>query len=159
MTKKKELITYEIKSAFNDYCMRELKLDVTEDDKVFYIDTNEIIKYNDKFLKYPENEYANIRPDEIEFNLLKNTRIMESLLSRFLDEYQHRNGIEITSILQSPNAGGDGYCALTYLQNGKTLEYRSDNFKNESLRMFNLVTKLNNTSHLYDFKFFDIVEE
>ena len=84
---------------------------------------------------------------------------MESLLSRFLDDYQRRNNIEITSILQSPNPGGDGYCAFTYLCNGKTLEYRSDSFKNESLRMFNLITKLNNTSHLYDFSIFDIVEE
>ena len=159
MAKKKELITYDIKCGFNDFCMRELKLDITDDDKVYYMDTNEILKYNDKFLKYPESEYTNIRPDEIEFNLLKNTRIMESLLSRFLDDYQRRNNIEITSILQSPNPGGDGYCAFTYLCNGKTLEYISDNFKNESLRMFNLITKLNNTSHLYDFSIFDIVEE
>lgn len=158
--KKKDIITQDLKCAFNDFCMRELKLDITDDDKVFYIDTNEILKYNDKFLKYPEDEYTIIRPDEIEFNLLKNSRIMDSLLSRFLDEYQHRVGIEITSVFQStPNKGVDGYCAFTYLQNGKNVEYRSDNFKNESVRMFNLVTKLNNTSHLYDFEQFDVVEE
>ena len=158
--KKKDIITQDLKCAFNDFCMRELKLDITDDDKVFYIDTNEILKYNDKFLKYPEDEYTIIRPDEIEFNLLKNSRIMDSLLSRFLDEYQHRVGIEITSVFQStPHTGVDGYCAFTYLQNGKNVEYRSDNFKNESVRMFNLVTKLNNTSHLYDFEQFDVVEE
>ena len=54
MAKKKELITYDIKCGFNDFCMRELKLDITDDDKVYYMDTNEILKYNDKFLKYPE---------------------------------------------------------------------------------------------------------
>ena len=51
--KKKDIITQDLKCAFNDFCMRELKLDITDDDKVFYIDTNEILKYNDKFLKYP----------------------------------------------------------------------------------------------------------
>lgn len=157
---KKNIITQDLKCGFNDFCMRELKLDVTDDDKVYYSDTNEILKYNDKFLKYPENEYATFRSDEIEFNLLKNARIMDSLLSRFLDEYQHRTGIEITSVYQSTRAkGADGYCGFTYIENGKNVEYKSDEFRNESVRMFNLITKLNHTTHLYDFKQFDIVEE
>lgn len=159
-TKKKQIITQDLKCAFNDFCMREMKLDVTDDDKVYDMNTDTILKYNDKFLKYPENEYTAIRPDEIEFNLLKNSRIMDSLLSKFLDDYQHRVGIEITSVFQSTPVRGDyGYCAFTYLQNGKNVEFRSNNYKNESLRMFNLITKLNHTEHLYEFDQFDIVEE
>ena len=48
---------------------------------------------------------------------------------------------------------------IKYIENGKTKEIRSDDFMNECLRMFNLITKLNHTSHLYDFEIFDIMEE
>ena len=34
-TKKKQIITQDLKCAFNDFCMREMKLDVTDDDKVY----------------------------------------------------------------------------------------------------------------------------
>ena len=158
--KKKNIITTDLKIAFNDYCMREMGLDITEDNRLYHIDSETILKYNDKFLKYPEDEYIMLRPDEIELNLLKNTRIMDSLLSIYLNEYQQRACIEITSTFQSTQTRGEsGYCAFTYNVNGKNKEFRSDYFRNESVRMFNLITKLNKTSHLYDFNKFDIVED
>ena len=84
---------------------------------------------------------------------------MDSLLSSFLDEYQQRSNIERFSVFQSTHdKGATGYCGFKYMQNGKIKEQKSDDFINESLRMFNLITKLNHTSHLYDFKMFDIVE-
>ena len=166
MAKKKQKIIQEIpeniKIAFNDFCIRELKLDVSDDDRLCRIDETDnsitLIKYNDKFLKCPD-EYTIIRGDELELNLLKNVRIMDSLLSSFLNDYQQRVGIEITSVFQSTHdKGATGYCGFKYIQNGKIKEQKSDDFINESLRMFNLITKLNHTSHLYDFKMFDIVE-
>ena len=95
MAKKKQKIIQEIpeniKIAFNDFCIRELKLDVSDDDRLCRIDETDnsitLIKYNDKFLKCPD-EYTIIRGDELELNLLKNVRIMDSLLSSFLDEYE-----------------------------------------------------------------------
>ena len=82
------------------------------------------------------------------------------LLSSFLNDYQQRVGIEITSVFQSTHdKGSTGYCGFKYIENGKTKEIRSDDFMNECLRMFNLITKLNHTSHLYDFEIFDIMEE
>lgn len=160
ITKNTNVITTDLKISFNDFCMREMKLDITEDGRLYMMDTDTILIYNEKFLKYPEDEYTLIRPNEIELNLLKNARIMDSLLSMFLDEYQRRAGIEISSIFQSTqNKGDKGYCGFIYIKDGKNSEFRSDIFKNESLRMFNLITKLNHTSHLYDFNMFDIVED
>lgn len=157
-----EEIPQDIKIAFNEFCIRELKLDISDDDKLCKIDEMDnsitLIKYNDKFLKCPD-EYTIVRGDEIELNLLKNVRIMDSLLSSFLNDYQQRVGIEITSVFQSTHdKGSTGYCGFKYIENGKTKEIRSDDFMNECLRMFNLITKLNHTSHLYDFEIFDIME-
>ena len=56
------------------------------------------------------------------------------------------------------NKGVKGYTLFTYIENGVTKEYRSDMFINESVRTLNLITKLNKSSHLYDFNEFDIVE-
>ena len=39
---------------------------------------------------------------------------------------------------------------------GEIKEIRSDGFENESVRIFNLICKINKTEHLYDFNKFDV---
>lgn len=162
MRKKQNIITLDLKISFNDICMREMGLDVTDDDKMYlyHVDTETILKYNEKFLKYPEDEYTLFRSDEIELNLLRNSRIMDSLVSRYLHDFLMMKNIEITAFYHSTAERGKmGYCAFTYMLNGASEEYKSKEFKNESVRMLYLVCRLNKSTHLYDFNMFDIVED
>ena len=83
---------------------------------------------------------------------------MDTLANNFIMKYAMRNGIDVNGVFQVGNKGVKGYTLFTYIENGVTKEYRSDMFINESVRTLNLITKLNKSSHLYDFNEFDIVE-
>ena len=48
---------------------------------------------------------------------------------------------------------------MNYEKDGKVLSIKSSPFKNESVRVFNLICKINKTEHLYDFDEMDIVIE
>lgn len=155
-------ITHDLIVNFNDIVMRELGLDITDDDKVYDMDTNTILQFNEKFIIYSEVEFPALRADQIELNLLENSRLMHTLFGVYLNKYAMRKGIEVTSYYQSSttsNKSGSGYMAFTAIVNGVNTETKSDNFLNESVRAFNLICKLNGTSHLYDFNMFDIIDE
>ena len=51
-----------------------------------------------------------------------------------------------------------GYFTLSYVDiaTGECKELKSDVFMNESVRILNFITKINMTSHLYDFDEFDV---
>ena len=48
----RESTLLKLKIGFNDIVMRELGLDITEDDHIYDMDTNTIIQINEKFIKY-----------------------------------------------------------------------------------------------------------
>lgn len=157
---KPKIITQELKLLFNERCMREFKLDCDEDTGLLCdYDTEELFYYNEKYIKVPEDDTIYLEQNEIELDFIRNPRLMEIFVKRFLEQYQARTGIYVNSTYQSTSTLGErGYYAISYLQNGVTREFASDMFFNESVRMFNLVCKLNNTAHMYDFNTFDILE-
>ena len=158
--KKVKEITFEQKCIFNDYCMRELGLNLDDNDRLVDDDTQSILQYREKFIKYQEDECVPNRPDEVEMDLLRNPRLMGILFGIYLEKFSERKGIEITSQFQSTSIRGEvGNTGITWIINGKNETFWSDAFRNESVRIFNLICKLNNTVHLYDFKEFDIIEE
>ena len=61
------------KMRFNDICMREYGLDITEeDDYVYDMDTESILQFKEKFIKYCEECNPYLKPNEIEFkNVIK----------------------------------------------------------------------------------------
>ena len=76
------------KIRFNDICMREYGLDITEeDDYVYDIDTESIFSFKEKFIKYCEDFNPYLKPNEVEFNLLENSRMMEAIFAGFLVKY------------------------------------------------------------------------
>lgn len=154
---KKKVITDELRIRFNDICMRELSLDITEDDKVFDMDTNTIIVYKDKYLKYYNGPYDKIRSNEIRFNLLENSNLLLVVFSVFLEKYSQAEGVYISSYYQSAMKGENGYAAFCKEINGGSEEIHSDLFINESVRILNLICKVNGTTNRYDFDMFDIV--
>lgn len=148
---------FNLESAFNDMVMRELGLDLDENNHVVSMDTMEIFQIKDKFIKYKENEYDQVYFNEIELNLLENPRMMEILYGIWLNRREAGRGIEITSIYQSQIRGSNkGFFVTTYMYNGESDEAKSDVFINESVRVFNLITKIRHTDHLYDFAKYDI---
>lgn len=157
MAQKKINIT-EIKVNFNDISMRELRLDIDENDHIYDMDTESIYMIKEKYIKYSEDEYPNIMRDEIDMNLIENPRLMEILFGTWIVKWATRKQVEITSFYQSTIRGSNkGFFVMTYIDaNGETQEMKSDVYINESVRIFNLISKLNHTSHMYDLTKLDI---
>lgn len=76
---KKKVNLFDLKVRFNDVVMRELGLDTTDDDYLYNVDTESILQIKEKFIKYVDNEYFILKPNEIELNLIENPRLMELL--------------------------------------------------------------------------------
>lgn len=154
---KKRQNLFELKSIFNDIVMREMGLDINDDNHVYNMDTNELFMIKDRYLKYLETEYDPIGHNEIELNLLENPRLMEILYGIWIQRRSAARGYEVTSYYLSNIRGSNkGFFVMTYAVNGKSSETRSEVFVNESLRIFNMITKINHTAHMYDFSRFDI---
>lgn len=147
----------ELKIDFNDICMREMGLDINDMSFLYIMDTLEVIQIKEKYVKYSEEQYPMLRRNEIDLNLIENARLMETLTYSYLIRMLVST-IKIVSISQNPIKGTDkGMCVLSYEKNGEIKEIRSDGFKNESVRIFNLICKINKTDHLYDFNRYDVV--
>ena len=157
----KKVITPQLVERFNDICMREFGFDVEENGHLYSMDTNEIFVYKDKLLKYCDEEDKIVRSNEIELNFLENSRLLEAIFGKYIARYATKYIVYINSFYQSTSIHGErGYIACSYVgQNGIVSEIRSDEFLNESVRIFNLLCKLNNTCSMYDFEMFDILTE
>ena len=154
---KKKINMFEIKNNFNDIVMRELGLDIDDNGHLYDMNTQYIYCIKDKFIRYLEGEYDSLNHNEMDMNLIENPRLMEILFGTWIPKWGERKGVSITSYYQSAVRGSSkGFFVMTYLVNGEVKDMRSDVFINESLRIFNLITKINHTSHMYDTSQFDI---
>lgn len=152
---KRELHLLNLKMGFNDIAMRELGLDITDDDYIYDMDTETIIQINEKFIKYSDLVDPILKFNEIDLNLIENPKLMENLVLKYLTD--HINN-KIVSLSQSLIAGSNkGYFEMAYLKNNEVMKMKSDPYKNESVRILNLICKINKTVHLYDFNKYDIV--
>jgi len=152
MTKKEKdaLILYNAKIDFNDIICRELGLSVDDNDHVVDVDLESVLMINDKFIKYSDDQYPKLFHNEIDLNLIENPRLTEILFGRWVSRRAQSKGIEITSMYQSAIRGSNkGFFVVTYNVGSEPREKRSDVFVNESLRILNLICKLNHTEHLY----------
>ena len=145
-----------IKLDFNDICLREMGLDVEEDNNhVYDIEDGSVLVVTDKFIRYfYEDEDIKVAHNEIELNLIENPRLMEVMFNHYMVKYAAKKGWNVTSIYQSNNIGSsNGIFVITYIEEysntGETKNLQSDSFLNESLRIFNLICKLNHRTHLY----------
>ena len=160
MSKKKKTITLAMEIGFNDMVMQEMGLDINDHDHIYDEEDEVIIQYDGCYLKYYDTDYIDLRPDEIKFNLIRNARLMDTLVARYIDKFCIRHGVQLSTYHQVGGfRGAKGYAAITYVENGVSKEIRSDELVNESVRLFNLVCKINGTDDWYDFEKFDIVEE
>lgn len=147
----------EIKINFNDIVMREFGLDVDDEDHVYDMDTESVYQIKGKYLKYSEDVYPVIGAHEIDMNLIENPRLMEILFGTWIVKWAQRKNVEVTSFSHVQMRGSNkGYFVMTYVKDNEKFDFKSDVFLNESLRIFNLVTKLNHRDHMYDVSQFDI---
>lgn len=157
----KKVITPELVEHFNDICMREFLFDVDEHGHLYDMVTYEIFVYKDKFLKYCDEEDKIVRSNEIELNLLENSRLLNVLFGTFINNYAERHQVDINSFYQSTSIHGErGYMACSYVGKDNIIkEIRSNNYLNESVRILNLLCKINKSEMRYDFDAFDILTE
>ena len=147
----KEEQMHEIKIDFNNIVLREFKLGLDDYDHLYDKETNSIYQISERYIKYSEDMVPMLHVNEIDFNVIENPRLMEILFGMWVSKWEQRNGTKVTSYYQSAIRGSKkGFFVLTYLVDGATKEFKSDVFVNESMRIFNLVCKLNHTDHLYD---------
>ena len=150
----------EMKMNLNDIFLRELGFDITEDnDYIYDMDDGTVFQINEKFIKYTDDiPYPTLRSDEIDFNTLENYRMAESLFSVYIFKLAKRKGFEVVGYTQSLIKGSKkGRFVLDYKTAGKIVSKESDPFENESVRVLNLICKINKTEHLYPFEDLDII--
>lgn len=147
----------DLKIRFNDAVMRELGIDLTDEGYLFDMDTETVFQIKEKYIKYCEVDDPYLRHDEIEMNLLENPRLTETLIIPFMHNFCARKNIALQSVAQVPVPGSKkGFFVMYYSINGETKDVKSDPFVNESVRIFNLITKMNKTTHMYQFDKFDV---
>lgn len=152
MTKKEQKL-FELKLTFNDIAMREMGLDVDEEDHVYDIETESVYTIKDKFIKYSDEPYPTLMHNEMDLNLLENPRLMEILFGMWIQRRAERKGIEITSYYPALVQGSNrGFFVLTYIVYDEPREKKSDVFVNESVQIFDLICKINHTTHIYKAK-------
>lgn len=157
MAKKKKNDLFKIALIFNDAFMRETGLDIDDNDHVYNMETDSALVIKDKFLKYRDYEYPVLNGNEIDFNLLENPKLCETLANMWLHDNINN---DILSLDQCAIPGSrKGAFVLSYLKNGKIENIKSDAFLNESVRVFNLICKITKRTHLYDFESMDIIIE
>lgn len=157
MARKKKNDLFRTMLIFNDAFMRETGLDIDDNDHVYNMETDSALVIRDKFLKYREYEYPVLNGNEIDFNLLENSKLCESLANMWL--HDHINN-EILSLDQCIIPGSSkGTFVLSYIKNGRVENIKSDAFLNESVRVFNLLCKITKRTHLYDFESMDVIIE
>lgn len=143
----------DLKIDFNDICMREMGIDITDEGYIYSMDTESIITIKEKYIKYSDYLYPVLKHNEIDLNLIENSRLMESIAVMYISS---RISNRIISFSQCPIDGTNkGRFVMYYDKNGEVKEYTSDPFINESTRIFNMICKLNKTSHLYRFDKYD----
>ena len=97
----KKLSLLDIKIRFNDICMRELGLDIDENDHIYDMDSQTIYTIKEKFIKYSEEEIPLLNLDEMDLNLIENPRLMETLFGYWVEARAKSKNLEITSFYQS----------------------------------------------------------
>lgn len=149
----KEMELFELSVMFNDYAMRELGLDIDDGNHIYDADELSILQIDGKFIKYFDDIYDKeyLKSNEIELNLIDNPRLMEYLSIRYIrNKICEPKGVNFVSVSQEVAPGSDkGYFTLAYETSGQIKNKDSDSFVNESLRIFNLICKLNKTEHMY----------
>ena len=107
----KKINMLELKINFNDVCMRELGLDIDDNNHIYDMDTESIYKMKDRFIKYSEDEYPVLAHDEIDLNLIENPRLMEILFGTWIIKWKNsriargQNIQDISSFYQSAIRG------------------------------------------------------
>ena len=154
---KKKIDLFKIKLTFNDAFMRETGLDIDDNDHIYDMDKQEVLQIKEKFIKYCEYEYPVLNHNEIDLNLIENPRLTEMLAFKWLTDHIAN---EIVSLDQTIITGSNkGRFVMSYVKNGQTTNMKSEAFVNESVRILNLLTKINKTEHLYNFDQWDITIE
>lgn len=150
MARKKKVNLLELKMRFNDIFMREAGLDYDpkNNNHVYTIEPFSFLAINEKFLKYGEFEYPVLNHNEIDFNLLENPKLCESLFMMWATD--HINN-EIVGMQQCIIPGSEkGYFVMSFVKEGRTTDIKSEAFINESVRIFNLLCKILHREHLYE---------
>lgn len=153
-------ITDELRIRFNQFCTTELGFDIDEQtERLYDLDTDELVVINEKFIKDYEGEYSDIRyyANDTKLLLLDNAGLLTALFMIYLGKF---NGtMDVLTFQHSTSTKGDSgkfSCTIKGV-NGINEIIESDSFMNESVRIFNIICKINKTVMRYNFKEFDVL--
>lgn len=136
---------------FGDLTLREIGLDVNEDNHIVDEETGMPILMKGKFLKYNHGPAKRVTRDEINYDPLNNSKLMNMLFGYYSDK------------LESEGSRGIDMCASAITPNGKQVlkvktgddSIQSNPYYNESVRLMDVICKLNDSGEdvsKYDFK-------
>lgn len=153
---------FKLKNGFNNYCMREMGFDIDENDYLVDPDEELVLTIKGKYIKYNDEILDPIMKfDELDLNLLENSRLFSTLFQVYITKYMKSHPeVEVVGYHQSNLKGSNsGVFCLNYKLNGDNTIHKleSEIFKNNSVRIFNLICKLNERTSLYDFNRLDVI--
>lgn len=158
-----DYVTDDLREAFNDVCMKEMGLDITDTDLIYDIDTNSILQIDGMYLKYCASEYDQINPNmEIRFSLIEDPKLMAYLTTWYCEKVINSINCKLLGLNHYiiDNNTYRGYATLTVQPNynvyyngeivgyGCIREIRSGNYINESVRLLSLICNLNGKSNI-----------
>lgn len=164
-----DYVTDELREAFNDLCLREMGLDLTENDLVYDVESNTIMQFDGMYLRYCDSKYTIINEaTDIRFDLIDNAKLMNILASWYCSKELAKRGYRVLGMNQyiTNKNTYSGYLTLSIegsmgTYNGTAIgrvnlqDIRSGEFINESVRLLSLVCTINGTAEMYDLKQLD----
>lgn len=167
-----DYVTDDLREIFNDVCLREMGLDITNEGLVYDTESNTIMQFDGLFLKYCPSKYTIINQSlEVRFTLIENPKLMSMLASWYCTKELTKKGYKVLGLNQyivNPQKYL-GYVTLAIEPNSPAMKYNgqiaayisvkdiaSDSYVNESVRLLSLICKVNGTSEMYDLSALDV---
>lgn len=127
---------------FGDLTLRELGLEVDKDNYIVDQDTGNLLTVKDKKIKYNSETIFRLNKDEISYDPLNNSRLMNHLFGYYTSKLADEESIYIESYFNIPTKDSNKSIMKVKTQDET---FKSDAYFNESVRIMDVICKMNDS--------------
>lgn len=139
---------------FGDLTLRELGLEINQDNHIVDQDTGHLLTFKDKKIKYNTGIIFRLNKDEISYDPLNNPKLMNHLFAYYTNKLADEESVYIGSYFNIPVNNSDKFVMKVKTDDSFI---KSEPYFSESVRIMDIVCKLNDSDtdvSKYDFKNF-----
>ena len=140
---------------FGDLTLRELGLEIDQNNYIVDQDTGNLLMFKDKKIKYNTDMVFRLNKDEISYDPLNNSRLMNHLFSYYASKLADEDSVYIGSYFNIPIKESDK--SIMKVKTDTNI-IKSEPYFNESVRIMDVICKINDSGtdvSKYDFKPFN----